>query len=546
MVTRMSAQRARYMRFLGIPVSYSVKPLGTPSWKRSTNYTVRFPTLHAPLMPPCSDDFVRDMIKDPWVRPDEKVALRYLFDIRMYPACDAVIVHWPMSKILPEDDDLLDEVDLLKPCKNHEFTGYFGYLFTVDEEVKERRRLVHDTLTPNVLCDDPWDMGFTPINKLRRSVYNGEACATFDVKCMYYHFLLGDDVSELCFRVLTQSGMKRFTRLPMGFKWATKVAQAAIRYLCKGIINVSIELYIDNIMFIGTPANVAFARQQFLRRCETYHFKLGEDSGVSTIGTHRGIVFDFKRKSVYLSPSFITKLAHRLTVQDGSWTDYRALLSSAIYAATALAIPLAGAYHVLKWLAHHNATDGQQKVTMWDQTRRQWNALVATILLNQPFRPCAAQCVIGIVTDAATETGCGGAIMIFPSGTFKIVSFKINDYHSINDMEAAALSIALDRFKDHLSQRHIIYWGDNTSVLYTLQSGHSKSFHLNHCILTIIEQLQGLQSWLTPVYVPSASNPADAPSRLAPLSREHMSFLHRAAKILRVEQRPVSRRRGVD
>ena len=377
-------------------------------------------------------------------------------------------------------------------------------------------------------------------------MYLGESCATFDVKCMYYHFLLGDDISELCFRVLTSHGFRRFARLPMGFKWATKIAQAAIRFLCKGLINIHIELYIDNIMFIGSTTDVAIARLQFLKRCEEYHFKLGEDSGVSSIGTHRGIVFDFTQKSVHLSPAFVAKFATRNRVHDESWTDWRALLSSAIYGATALDIPLATVFHVLKWMAHHNATDGQKRVTMWNEAHQQWKGLVHSILLNVPINPPEAVSMVGVITDAATETGLGGAIFILPSGTFKMISFHIDSYHSINDMEAMALSIALDRFAPYLQHRHIIYWGDNTSVLYTLQSAHSRSFHLNRCILTITMQLRRLRSWLTPIYVPSAANPADAPSRRAPLSREHKRFLHCVATILREGNGKSYRRRGVD
>ena len=82
-------------------------------------------------MEPCAASFVRDMIKDPWVRPDEKEALRYLYDVRMYPSCHDAVPFWPMSKILPEDEDLLDASGLLKPCRNHNHEGYFGYLFTV-------------------------------------------------------------------------------------------------------------------------------------------------------------------------------------------------------------------------------------------------------------------------------------------------------------------------------------------------------------------------------------------------------------------------------
>ena len=377
-------------------------------------------------------------------------------------------------------------------------------------------------------------MGFTPLPVLRRVVLLGTTCATFDVKCMYYHFLLDDTVSERFYRIKTPNGMSKFTRLPMGFKWATKIAQAAIRFLCRGIVNVDVQLYIDNIMLSGSLADVHKARNVLLQRAEHYGFTLGEDSGALAVGTHRGIDFDFTRKTIKLNSSFVQKFQHRLHVANDTWSDWRALLSSAIYGATALDIPLGKMFHVLKWMAHHNATPGSTRIAMWNEAKSQWRDVTSEIIANVAIFPPPAVAVVGLITDAATESRLGAAIILLPSGTYKSVSFQIPTYHSINDMEAAALSVALDRFVSHLKDKHIIYWGDNTSVLYTVTAGHSKSYHVNRWVMIIHSQLRILRSWITPLFVRSLDNPADAPSRRATLSGAHKRFLHCAAKYLRM------------
>ena len=174
---------------------------------------------------------------------------------------EAADPNWPICQYSDEEVEYLLSVGLMTPSRNQSRAGYFSSLFAVNEVNKNRRRMVQDTLSANILCAEPSHVQFTSIGLLRRAVFKGTHGATFDVKAMFYHFGLSPDVAERAFRVLTRDGtIMDFGRLPMGFKWAVKIAQTAIKFLTAGLPEVHIELYIDNVLIIGSREAVQRAR----------------------------------------------------------------------------------------------------------------------------------------------------------------------------------------------------------------------------------------------------------------------------------------------
>jgi hypothetical protein len=73
----------------------------------------------------------------------------------------------------------------------------------------------------------------------------------FDAASFYDQFALSPDVSEyFCFKSGGQSW--RYTALPMGFRPACSVAQAAMMTLADvNVPGVSTFVYIDNVLFTG-------------------------------------------------------------------------------------------------------------------------------------------------------------------------------------------------------------------------------------------------------------------------------------------------------
>ena len=542
------ARDLRFARMAGLPVApqqyQRVVIPGTPSWKRNIDDEAAMP-LHAPMLSPCSKAFVPAMMGDPRLTVEDKQALRYLFDVSLYP--DVTFTpRWQMCRFLPEELAMLKANDLMNTSSDQRREGHFSVLFATGEPHKcpPRRRIVQDTLSCNVMCDEPYPVAFTPIPQLRRVIFRGTHGCTFDVKAMYYHFSLSKEVSEKAFRVLCEEGFLAFSRLPMGFKWAAKIAQVAITFLTLGLSDVAVELYIDNILFIGSAAAVAAARTVFLARCAEYGFVLGEDSGVVTRVIHRGIEMDLTSKQIRLAPAFVEKFTHRVGVEDGTWADRRALVGSAVYGATVLDYSLGHCFHVLKWLARHTFSTPSTPAPWWSACVPQWKATVSVILDNRWVSPPPATNEAVVITDAATETGLGAILVILPSGRMMQQAFRIDAWSSINDMEATALRHGLGLYRSTLAGRHIIYFGDNTSVLSTLLSSYSRSFELNIVIGRIIAQLHSMRCIISPFFVPSLFNPADAPTRHAAMSAEHLQTLSYCSQVLAATR--YARLRGVE
>ena len=482
-------------------------------------------------------------MSDERISHTDKHAVKYLSDASLYPEL-SLTPDWPLCKFTEVEIEFLHTVGLLSNSLTQSPRGHFSTLFAVDEQIKHRRRIVQDSLSANVLCDEPGEIDFTPIPRLRRCVFKGQYGCTFDVRAMYYHFGLSKEVAEKAFRVLTQDGYKTFNRLPMGFKWAAKIAQVAITFLTLGIQGVHIELYIDNIMFIGSLEATREARRIFLERCVHYNFTLGEDSGITSCVTHRGLQFDLIGKRVRLSTVFVEKFQTRIAVENGTWADRRALMGSMVYATTSLDIPLGKIYHLLKWLARHTLTKPSDRAPLWAQCIPQWRYVCNAIRHNQWISPPPATEEAVIISDAATETRLGAVLVLLPSGRFMQHAFEIKRYASINDMEAQALYVGLRKFASVLRERHILYWGDNTAVLSTLRSSYSRSFALNIGIGRIIKTISELRSIISPFYVPSAFNPADAPTRFATFSADHILFMRDCRRVMNATR--YARQQGVE
>lgn len=513
-----------------------------PSWKRSSRGTTGDYPLHAPKLSVAKPLLYDDILASPVVSVEKKDAIAYLFDIRKYPPIpryyDEQTVSVPTSAVSDEDMMILLDRDIFEEClfSNHNPLDHWGYIFTVVEEIKKRRRLVHDSLSANVLCDEPFKVQFTPLSRLKRVVHKGSHCVTFDIKAMYYHFELAPEIREM-FKIKARSGrFYRSKRMPMGFKWSVDIAQTITEYLASFLLNVHCEVYIDNLFIVGSYEDCLRARSMFLAVCEKYSITLGEASEVSQSGVYRGIEFDLRTKRVRIAASFIEKFASRAACHTNEWADWRALIASLIYAAT-IEDSLHSIYHLLKFLARHAKSSPKSICSLWREAQHEFDVASNRLRDNRWMTVLDPSERIVIVTDACTESHSGGYVIVTPNGRVITKSFDLH-LQDINVMEAQALLFLLHDQPNLLQYRQLYYFGDNTAVLHTLHSGHSKSFHLNLTIGRIVQRTHNLHSTITPFYIPSEWNPADAPSRYVSFSDLHrvsLSFLQRLASSWGVE-----------
>ena len=516
-----------------------------PSWKRDGRESSMMDLpLHAPKMAVCDgDQLYNDIMNDYTVLPHHKEALQYLRVDSLYPNQVFPISKWPKSSLSSTDFDQLLSNDIIERALvcNH---GHFGYLFCTPEWEKLRRRVVHDVLSANVLCKDPWPLNFTPLNTLRSSVHKGQWGCTFDVKCMYYQFQLSPTVRSR-FPIRDEHGdLFFFKRLPMGFKWSCNIAQVIMLFLTQSIASnaIHIEVYIDNVMFVGSHLQVHHARIDFLAICQKYSLILGEDSGLTRLPVFRGIQFDLHSKRTSLAGAFRGKFISRSASADGSWIDWRSLIGSATYAAMVLDYDLSHLYHLLKMHAIHQYDNSNKVICLWKEAQLQWDRVKLLIFHNTATQVLNPTISVTVVTDAATETSLGGSVIILSSGRIIVDQFHITGWHHNNDMEAQALYLTLQRNASLLSFRHIRYLGDNTAVLSCLGSSHSKGFFLNLQVGRILGRLRRISSTISLTYICSLCNPADAPSRGECMSSRHLRVIRHICN----GRLPTARLRGVE
>ena len=214
-----------------------------------------------------------------------------------------------------------------------------------------------------------------------------------------------------------------------------------------------------------------------------------------------------------------------MTMASSQWCDVRALIGSIVYGCT-ISSHLYHIFHVLKFLAKHAFTTPTTPVKLWEEAQKQFNRAVHRICENKPRLELRPHGRIAVVTDAATETGLGAGIMVTMNGRIMTTVVHLREYKSINDMEAQAFYYTLKEFQQSVTDKSVEYYGDNTSVLYTLRAGLSSSYELNTWCGRIIAFLHDRSARLAELFfIPSRWNPADAPSRRARMSNEHSMVL---------------------
>lgn len=522
---QLSKRRLRFLSVLGERSSGRI-PNDSPSWKTNSDISMHLP-LQRQDVPPLSTELIRDVEHSSYITANERLSMKYLYDIRSYPSQDREVIHFPSSSLLMEDYHYLWENDIVEVCKEIE-RGHFSYVFSVREDHKHRRRAVMDALSANVCCPDPPPVYFTPIAKLRRSVLRARFGMCLDLKSFYHQIPLAPQIRHVFTFKSEDEFYYRFTRLPMGFKWAVYIAQAIMNYLSACVIrlfpDVHVETYIDNVLFFGDSRSaVSEAGLYFQLLCKKYGVTVGEQSEVSDKCEFRGLLLDFTSKHTSLTAKFVSKFTQHWNTRTNTWADYRALIGSIVYAYTASERPLSQIFHVLKLLARNATHDPRSPVVIWAQANNELHKALSVISANVPVKVINPQSYLCIITDACTETNLIAYVIVTPGGRILSDAKSPSSYHSINDMEASALLWSLDM---PLAQRkHIVYYGDNTSVIACLQRAGSKSFFLDLIIGRIIMRLYNIQSLIHPFFIRSELNPADAPTRRSAYSYQHRSFL---------------------
>ena len=84
---------------------------------------------------------------------------------------------------------------------------------------------------------------------------------------------------------------------------------------------------------------------------------------------------------------------------------------------------------------------------------------------------------------------------------------------NIIPLEMAAVLAAVHRFRPHLRGHNVCFFIDNTSVLHSLRKGHCRASDINRMVIPFADITSNLVNRVAFVWVPSAWNISDFPSR---------------------------------
>jgi hypothetical protein len=232
---------------------------------------------------------------------------------------------------------------------------------------------------------------------------------------------------------------------------------------------------------------------------------------------------------VCLKPSYVSYFDRHDVCMLKSWSDWRSYIGKVVYAVQVLQIPMCRIFLLLKLLAKHATTQPNANINVSESVRQLCGSMNQIISHNAPRQVFEESVDTKIlVTDAALSTSMWGAVLLTAGKTYVAsgplsTSFQVP---SINVAELEAVKCAVDIFTIRDPTLRVLT--DNSSTLFWLKQTWSPVFVANAMLQSIFAKV----GRIFPLYVPSALNPADPPSRDEPPQDHHgqfVEFLRRTA-----------------
>ena len=505
-----------------VPEIFNISSGGSKAWKHIEYNKDWF--LHAPIINTIPWETFLHIYNSKFLTPKEKEVFEYLYDPSLYRACESFNIDIKKSKFEEGDIDQLLKNNLFEVSE----TEATGYVFSVGEVTKERRRLVHDALLPNSVLEEPFNPCFKTIPNVKKLCNAGSYAFTVDFKCYFYQFPIIDNIRKY-FTVASNGRRIQPTRLPMGFKWAVNIAQIMTKFLVYeafGNTN-NTDIYIDNIFCVCKDQWEGKEKlNKFLLVCKKYGITVGDISEGEEV-IHRGMVLNLKEKSVCLKNSFVEKFKRRLENQSGKWAEIRSLLGMIIYGFTVFSFSYGNLFHIFKLWAKCIKKELHETVVMNKTEIFEWDRAIFMIKNNSKLKIVHTEKRAIIITDAAMDdvrTGLGG-ILVTEAGVKEFKMEVRKNKPLIAKYEMMAVRYALNRWEKLLKKREICILCDNTVTLCALNKGMSSNFILNEEVLKIEEWKLKNEAEFMLFYIYTKDNPADPLSRNQELSKHHTQVL---------------------
>ena len=363
---------------------------------------------------------------------------------------------------------------------------------------------------------------------------------TRDVQCGFYHIPIPED-RRFLFRFVDDEGVVwQLTRLPMGLRTAPEIMHSVTatlaghkdyalpQYRAKG---VDTDVWIDNVRVHGDSDEVTAALAAFDARCVEARVALNDDDAEEGERyTFLGVVFDHHVGKVSLGEKLHAKFA-AAEVAELTVGELERWMGRFQHAVAVLQIDLAEYWWLIKTVRrrlsaiNRGTLTRQHGANLSQQVRREFEELMRRCVQNEPAVPPDLEAVPAatVFTDATMESW-GAVYVDRVSREVRVAGgkFKSRAPH-IGAAETRAVAAAFAAFP--VDGKHIDLVIDNTSTVAAVSKGRAASHSINEELRRVLDWKSRKTVSLKARYIASASNPADAPSRQQPFTKQHLQAI---------------------
>lgn len=413
--------------------------------------------------------------------------------------------------------------------------------FTVDEVAKQRRRWILHPKMGNLLFNNKaQDIPFPSLQELEQhTILSPCGAILFDFSWFFGQFEICLDAAlHNCILLRDLSGVLRAfapRTVPTGACSPPLFAQIlslAVARAARGTdTSITIDVFIDNVRLCGSvAANLNIASKRFRNICAMLGITINDENhDIQTKYVFLGILFCHITNTISIAEKTRIKLGTCLTSLEKAvaeqWTirEISSVFGVCVWAAAILGHLKYHAYYIYKYVRRRSNLNEFQKTTVWPCIVQLWEDWIITLRKGAPKKIFVdGPGNWSVYTDASDDgwgctAFCGNRVFVV-AGTW---SPALKHQH-INLRELNAVRFSLEKmeesglFSDNSMGTHTVdLFVDNTSTLYQIRGGGSKSYlyntsigALNHWCATTGVRITSTQ------YIASKENPADVWSRL--------------------------------
>lgn len=300
------------------------------------------------------------------MREELERTLRWTYDVSLYEQFKEKMPRFRKykSRLFPEDVELLlksSKLSLTRPRSAMR-------TFFIIEWAKKRRRPICWPDINQAIEKSNLGKSLIPLKStVRKNGMKGKWSVQFDFKAWYDQLPLDEKVR----RFFAFDGKHCLTTLPMGFRPACEVAQAISLALVDFELpeGVSVDVYIDNVRFVGDKDGAVKAGREFVRRCKSVNAKLDSEKATpKQCDTFLGEEYDYILKERRLGKKTVEKITfthNELISEQLTYRQISAIFGLLFYSAEVLALPMCFLFDLMKWFRAKmsQATDNWTTVT---------------------------------------------------------------------------------------------------------------------------------------------------------------------------------------